>query len=224
MWKRLKKTWLDFWAVGPECPRHPGHRIGEGQRASGWLFEDLPVCLACEAEAKRNCWLPSARSSGDMTVNVPSRYLKRKPGSVWPAITRTSKLPCAPCRAERSSAPWAGCGGSKGKRMNDQLLSEQMLHWDRLNLPSDAESYVDEVRALEQKAAALQKILTLRPVAEYNEDENGPALFWNLPVQEPPTLCYDPDKEFGEGVFTHWSSLPSPNFMTATDGASVGGA
>jgi hypothetical protein len=55
MWKRLKETWLDFWAVGPECPRHPGHRIGEVQRASGWTLEDYPECRACLEEDDRGC-------------------------------------------------------------------------------------------------------------------------------------------------------------------------
>ena len=74
-----------------------------------------------------------------------------------------------------------------------------------------------------EQCRMLQDLLTMRPVAEYNEDENGPALFWNLPVVEPPILCSDPDNEFGEGAFTHWSPLLSANFMTATDGVSVGG-
>lgn len=38
-------------------------------------------------------------------------------------------------------------------------LSERMRNWDRLNLPSDAESYVAEVNALEEENERLQREL-----------------------------------------------------------------
>ena len=66
----------------------------------------------------------------------------------------------------------------------------------------------------------LEILFTLRPIAEWHEDL-GTALFWTLPVQEPPTICQNPIDEFGEGFFTHWSPLPDPRFMTATDGTEV---
>ena len=69
----------------------------------------------------------------------------------------------------------------------------------------------------------VRELFIMRPVHEYDQDVDGPALFWNLPVVEPPTMCLEPDAEFGEGAFTHWSPLPSANFMTASDGMSVGG-
>jgi hypothetical protein len=74
---------------------------------------------------------------------------------------------------------------------------------------------------LGEQCRMLQKLLTMRPIAEYNQDEDGPALFWNLPVQEPPVLCMEPVEEFGEGAFTHWSPLPNANNMTASDGTEV---
>jgi hypothetical protein len=66
----------------------------------------------------------------------------------------------------------------------------------------------------------VEKLFTLRPMAEWHEDL-GSCLFWKLPVEEPPTVCFNPDDEMGEGFFTHFSPLPDPRYMNTTDGTEV---
>ena len=56
-------------------------------------------------------------------------------------------------------------------------------------------------------------------------EDYGTVLWWHLPVEEPPVCGSDDslaDEGYPEGWHTHWSPLPDPRFMTATDGVKVG--
>jgi len=71
----------------------------------------------------------------------------------------------------------------------------------------------------------LRRLFILRPRSEYHEDF-GIVLWWRLPVQEPPLVGMNMDNEVGaledypDGP-THWSPLPDPRFMTASDNAEI---
>ena len=75
----------------------------------------------------------------------------------------------------------------------------------------------------------------LRPASEWHDDY-GAVLWWHLPVCEPPEVGYGPGagecnaggtpticaRQIEEGWLTHWSFLPDPKRITATDGTEVG--
>lgn len=55
--------------------------------------------------------------------------------------------------------------------------------------------------------------IVARPRGEWHEDD-GPALWWRFPIQEPPYVGSPLDTTFevleGEGYYTHWSPIPIP--------------
>ncbi len=63
------------------------------------------------------------------------------------------------------------------------------------------------------------KLHTLRPESEWHDDI-GPALWWILPVNEPP-YCGTPLDSDWTGGHTHWSPLPDCRLMAATDGVEL---
>lgn len=78
-------------------------------------------------------------------------------------------------------------------------------------------------------------LFSLRPASEWRE-EDGAVLWWHLPVQEPPEVGYGPGAgecraggtptecalALASGWLTHWSRIPDPRKMVATDGEAVG--
>lgn len=52
--------------------------------------------------------------------------------------------------------------------------------------------------------------------AETWNENDGPALWWKLPISEMP-YCGTPfDEDFNEGYYTHWSKLPEPTVVRLT--------
>jgi hypothetical protein len=86
-------------------------------------------------------------------------------------------------------------------------LNEPVIRWERL------------LRDLQR----FEQLHTLRPLAEYHED-NGTVLWWHLPIQEPPYVGAGPGmgdckrdgtptecaRLLAEGWLTHWSPIPQP--------------
>lgn len=78
-------------------------------------------------------------------------------------------------------------------------------------------------------------LLVLRPASEW-QDDIGTAIWWHLPVCEPPYIGSGPGagerrkdgtptacaRLIESGWLTHFSLLPDARLMTATDGAEVG--
>lgn len=57
-------------------------------------------------------------------------------------------------------------------------------------------------------ARAYRDLHTARPVEEWHEDD-GFALFWRLPVCEPPYVG-SPNCDDWDDSYTHWTPLPEP--------------
>ena len=69
----------------------------------------------------------------------------------------------------------------------------------------------------------ITKLFTLCPRSEYHEDL-GTVLWWHLPVEEPPEVGRFPDElpeGYPEDWHTHFSPLPDPHMMSASDGVEV---
>lgn len=84
----------------------------------------------------------------------------------------------------------------------------------------DVKALANEVLESRERVAAL---FILRPLSEY-DDGLGSVLWHHLPIQEPPEVCGSPcdlPEGYPDGWHTHWSPLPDPRFMAATDGAEL---
>lgn len=78
---------------------------------------------------------------------------------------------------------------------------------------------VVERHATGEMADRLDRLHTLRPEAEYEDDFNA-VLWWLLPISEPP-YCGTPGDSSWPGYHTHWSPLPDCKMLTASDGADI---
>lgn len=56
------------------------------------------------------------------------------------------------------------------------------------------------------------KLHTLRPLDDWHEDD-GPVLWHNLPISEPPYCGTPLDCDFNDELYTHWSPMPNANVM-----------
>ena len=63
---------------------------------------------------------------------------------------------------------------------------------------------IEAEKQLEEMKLALVEI----PADEWHEDD-GPALWWRLPVQEPPWVGSPLDDDWMPGYYTHWMPLAS---------------
>lgn len=58
--------------------------------------------------------------------------------------------------------------------------------------------------------AELNRLTTLRPISDYHEDYSA-ALFWKVPVDEPPVSGWIDDTA---DYHTHWTPIPTPKEPT----------
>ena len=76
----------------------------------------------------------------------------------------------------------------------------------------DCDSVREELNLVRAELNSYEK---LHPLASWHEDD-GPAMWWSLPIQETPYVGSPTDDDFPDFV-THWSKLLVPN---EPDGAS----
>jgi len=62
--------------------------------------------------------------------------------------------------------------------------------------------------------------LRFRPLDDWHEDD-GPCLWWALPVEEPPHVGTPLDDDW-PGYHTHWSPLPPNSEIEAAEEAAMG--
>lgn len=66
-----------------------------------------------------------------------------------------------------------------------------------------------KINDLRARCNALEVERTLRPLSEWHEDSNPFALWWALPIDEPP-YCGSPNDDNWPGYHTHWTPIPLP--------------
>jgi hypothetical protein len=86
------------------------------------------------------------------------------------------------------------------------------------------DSMIEQIPQLEKLASELKDAKSLRPRDEWHEDD-GPVLWWRLPIQEPPWTGMPIDEEwttgsesgayFGPDYYTHWTPIIIPDQETA---------
>lgn len=95
-------------------------------------------------------------------------------------------------------------------------MSAGQLHRMKRDIQTAILRAVDD---LEVAGREDDSLYVLRPLAEWHEDM-GPAIWWLLPIKEPP-YCGTPLDSDWPGYHTHWSSLPNCQRLSATDGVSI---
>lgn len=67
----------------------------------------------------------------------------------------------------------------------------------------------DIVDSLRAEVERLTVLTNLRPLSEWHEDKNPFALWWAVPIDEPP-YCGSPNDDNWPGYHTHWTPIPLP--------------
>lgn len=77
----------------------------------------------------------------------------------------------------------------------------------RFSIPADP-SRDDDLR-MHAFIAQTRALYETRPLDEWHE-EDGPVLWWRLPVSEPPWVGSPLQDDWTDDYYTHWTPLPIP--------------
>jgi hypothetical protein len=88
---------------------------------------------------------------------------------------------------------------------SDPPAIAHLVRFNALSLTPIEREAVAEYRRL---AGELRELHTLRPREDWDEDD-GVALWWALPIEEPPYVGMPLDDDFPDHV-THWTRLAIP--------------
>jgi hypothetical protein len=206
--------YIDGWTDDPE--------------AKGMLTPKFFAALEAEHARRRKLGLPALENKDEQWIRKMADAEDSHPSFAvgGPAASSNEKPP--PLTAEQRESLRQYCekdAAHSMKRWMLRLLNEhaaQQVHITKLETEMGHAAYVladaklnppGRIEELEQENKQLRRyqayLQRLRPKDEWHEDD-GPVLWWRLPIVEPPRVAHMLDYDFADidEHVTHWSPLP----------------